>query len=92
VVTNRVARNKVQLLHSEKAGQTGLAGACLLDTAMAGVSRVYGGNALNLGFTEHDSRAAVEAQPRDFPQGTGRCEWDAKKLAADFAAADFILT
>ncbi|MBS1852129.1 MAG: peptidoglycan editing factor PgeF [Acidobacteria bacterium] len=25
-----------------------------------GTSRVYGGNALNLGFTQHDSRAAVE--------------------------------
>ncbi|MGA9527682.1 MAG: peptidoglycan editing factor PgeF [Terriglobales bacterium] len=27
---------------------------------MGGTSRVYGGNALNLGFTRHDSRAAVE--------------------------------
>lgn len=29
-------------------------------TRAGGVSRVYGGNALNLGFTKHDSRAAVE--------------------------------
>ena len=29
-------------------------------TRLGGVSRVYGGNALNLGFTRHDSRAAVE--------------------------------
>lgn len=30
-------------------------------TRLGGVSRVYGGNALNLGFTKHDSRSAVEA-------------------------------
>ncbi len=29
-------------------------------TRQGGVSRVYGGNALNLGFTKHDSRQAVE--------------------------------
>jgi len=29
-------------------------------TRTGGVSSVYGGNALNLGFTKHDSRAAVE--------------------------------
>ena len=29
-------------------------------TRGGGVSRVYGGNALNLGFTKHDSKAAVE--------------------------------
>ena len=29
-------------------------------TRLGGVSRVYGGNALNLGFTKQDSRAAVE--------------------------------
>lgn len=29
-------------------------------TRKGGVSRVYGGNALNLGFTKHDSREAVE--------------------------------
>lgn len=29
-------------------------------TRVGGVSHVYGGNALNLGFTKHDSRAAVE--------------------------------
>jgi YfiH family protein len=29
-------------------------------TRLGGASRVYGGDALNLGFTKHDSRAAVE--------------------------------
>ena len=29
-------------------------------TRRGGISRVYGGNALNLGFTKHDTRAAVE--------------------------------
>ncbi|HEX8817965.1 MAG TPA: laccase domain-containing protein, partial [Terriglobales bacterium] len=29
-------------------------------TRTAGSSRVYGGNSLNLGFTQHDTRIAVE--------------------------------
>jgi polyphenol oxidase len=33
---------------------------------IAGSSRVYGGKALNLGFTAHDSRAAVERNRRAF--------------------------
>jgi polyphenol oxidase len=59
VVTNRVATNKLQLLRSKK-----LAGLAWLvhgfSTRHGGVSRGYGGSALNLGFTQHDSRAAVE--------------------------------
>jgi len=35
-------------------------------TRTGGVSRVYGGNALNLGFTQHDSRAAVVQNRRAF--------------------------
>ncbi len=59
MVTNRVAENKLQLLRSEKLGKL----VWLVhgfSTRLGGVSRVYGGNALNLGFTQHDSRAAVE--------------------------------
>ena len=37
-------------------------------TRVAGVSRVYGGNALNLGFTKHDTRAAVERNRELFLQ------------------------
>jgi polyphenol oxidase len=59
VVTNRVATNKLQLLRSKKLDRL----AWLVhgfSTRHGGVSRVYGGSALNLGFTQHDSRAAVE--------------------------------
>jgi hypothetical protein len=55
------ARNakKLTLIHSHK-----LAGLPWLvhgfSTRTGGSSRVYGGNALNLGFTSHDSRSAVE--------------------------------
>ena len=57
--SGRVVKNKLQLLRSEKLGKL----AWLLhafSTRHGGVSRVYGGNALNLGFTPPDSRAAVE--------------------------------
>jgi YfiH family protein len=59
VVSNRVPKNKLQVLHSEKLST--------LDwfvhgfsTRPGGISRVYGGNTLNLGFTKEDSRAVVE--------------------------------
>jgi polyphenol oxidase len=59
VVSHRVAKNKLQLLQSEK-----LSGLPWLvhgfSTRLGGVSRLYGGEALNLGFTQHDSRANVE--------------------------------
>jgi YfiH family protein len=78
VVTNRVAKNKVQLLHSEKLGKL----AWLVhgfSTRHGGVSRVYGGNALNLGFTEQDSRAAVERNRELFLKelgvANGRRSW-----------------
>jgi YfiH family protein len=59
VVSNRVAKNRLQLLHSEKLGKLPWL-VHAFSTRHGGVSRVYGGNALNLGFTPHDSRAAVE--------------------------------
>src|SRR5207302_4832581 len=69
-----------------KAGQTGLAGACLLDAAWRSVPR------LRREFAEswvHEAGYARgrRAQSRDFPQGTGPCEWT-QNLAAGFAAAD----
>jgi polyphenol oxidase len=59
VVTKSFAKNKIQLLHSEKLSQLPwlVHG---FSTRLGGVSRVYGGKALNLGFTQQDSRAAVE--------------------------------
>jgi YfiH family protein len=59
VVTNRVAENKLQLLRSEKLSKLPWL-VHAFSTRLGGVSRVYGGHALNLGFTQHDSRAAVE--------------------------------
>ncbi|MGB6629742.1 MAG: peptidoglycan editing factor PgeF [Terriglobales bacterium] len=58
-MTKSVARNKLQLLHSEKLDKLPwlLHG---FSTRLGGVSRAYGGNALNLGFTQHDSRTTVE--------------------------------
>jgi polyphenol oxidase len=59
VAAHRIATNKLQLLRSEKLGKLPWL-AQGFSTRLGGVSRVYGGNALNLGFTQHDSRAAVE--------------------------------
>jgi polyphenol oxidase len=48
-------------------------------TRHGGVSRVYGGNTLNLGFTQHDSRAAVERNRELFLKelgvANGRRSW-----------------
>jgi YfiH family protein len=59
VATPRKARNKLQILRSEKLGELPwlVHG---FSTRLGGGSRVYGGSALNLGFTKHDSRVAVE--------------------------------
>ncbi len=70
VVTNRVVKDKVQLLHSEKLGEPAWL-VHAFSMRHGGVSRVYGGNALNLGFTEHDSRAAVERNREIFLKEMG---------------------
>ena len=54
-----VAQNKLQPLYSEKLAKLPWL-VHAFSTRGGGVSRVYGGNALNLGFTSHDSRKAVE--------------------------------
>ena len=78
MVTNRVAKNKVQLLHSEKLGKLAWL-VHAFSTRHGGVSRGYGGNALNLGFTQHDSRAAVERNRELFLKelgvANGRRSW-----------------
>src|ERR1035437_10703845 len=80
VAAHRIATNKLQLLRSEKLGRL----AWLVhgfSTRLGGVSRVYGGHALNLGFTQHDSRAAVERNRELFLKElgaattTGRNHW-----------------
>ena len=78
VVTNRVAKNKLQLLRSEKLGKLAWL-VHAFSTRHGGVSRVYGGNALNLGFTKQDSRAAVERNRELFLKelgvANGRRSW-----------------
>jgi hypothetical protein len=77
-VTNRVAKNKVQLLHSEKLGKLAWL-VHAFSTRHGGVSRAYGGNSLNLGFTQQDSRAAVERNRELFLKelgvANGRRNW-----------------
>jgi YfiH family protein len=59
VVTGAIAVKKLQLLHSPQLEKLPWL-VHAFTTRHGGVSRVYGGRALNLGFTSHDSRAAVE--------------------------------
>src|SRR4029077_13784978 len=78
VVINRVRKHKVQLLHSEKLGKLALL-VHAFSTRHGGVSRAYGGNALNLGFTQQDSRAAIERNREIFLKelgvANGRTSW-----------------
>jgi YfiH family protein len=78
VVTNRAAKNKLQLLRSEKLGKL----VWLVhgfSTRLGGVSRAYGGKALNLGFTPEDSCAAVERNRelflKELGAANGRQSW-----------------
>ncbi|MGA7079679.1 MAG: peptidoglycan editing factor PgeF [Terriglobales bacterium] len=67
---NPVAKKNLQLLRSEKLGSLAWL-VHAFSTRQGGVSRVYGGNALNLGFTQHDSRAAVEQNRKLFLKQLG---------------------
>jgi len=70
VVTKRVAKNKLQLLRSEKLARLPWL-VHAFSTRPGGVSRVYGENALNLGFTQYDARAAVEQNRKIFLKQLG---------------------
>ena len=76
--TNRVAKNKLQLLRSEKLSKLAWL-VHAFSTRHGGVSCVYGENALNLGFTKHDSRAVVERNRelflRELGVANGRRSW-----------------
>src|SRR6202158_6611519 len=78
VVIKSVAKNKLQLLRSEKLNRLAWL-VHAFSTRLGGVSRGYGGNALNLGFTKHDSRAAVERNRELFLKelgvANGRRSW-----------------
>lgn len=78
MVTERVANNKLQLLRSGKLVKLPWL-IHAFSTRRGGVSRSYGGNALNLGFTQHDTRAAVERNRELFLKklgaGSSRSRW-----------------
>jgi len=59
VATEETARTKIRLLHFKKLQKLPWL-VHAFSTRTGGVSRVYGGYALNLGFTKHDSHAAVK--------------------------------
>jgi polyphenol oxidase len=59
VVARALSKSRLQVLHSANLSELPWL-VHAFSTRRGGVSRVYGGNALNLGFTKHDSRAAVE--------------------------------
>jgi YfiH family protein len=67
-----------QLLRSEKLSKLAWL-VHAFSTRHGGVSRAYGGSALNLGFTKHDSRAAVERNRELFLKelgvANGRRSW-----------------
>ncbi len=78
MVTKGSAENSLQLLHTEQLVKLPWL-VHAFSTRPGGVSRVYGGNALNLGFTKHDTRAAVERNRELFFKklgvGGGRKSW-----------------
>jgi len=80
-------KNKLQLLHSEKLAKLPWL-VHAFSTRQGGVSRVYGGKALNLGFTPHDSRAAVERN-RNSSSKSWALRADAELAAHLFAPDSF---
>ncbi|MFZ3263339.1 MAG: peptidoglycan editing factor PgeF [Terriglobales bacterium] len=73
VAAKAIAKTKVELLHSEKLARLPWL-VHAFSTRLGGVSRVYGGGALNLGFTAQDSRAAVEHNRELFLEKLGVLE------------------
>ncbi|MGB8014245.1 MAG: peptidoglycan editing factor PgeF [Terriglobales bacterium] len=69
-MTKSVAKNKLQLLHSAQLGKLPWL-VHAFSTRMGGVSRAYGGNALNLGFTQQDKRTSVERNRELFRKELG---------------------
>ena len=70
MATPALPKNKIQLLESENLHKVPWL-VHAFSTRLGGVSRPYGGNALNLGFTKHDSRAAVERNRQLFLERLG---------------------
>ena len=78
VAIKKTGKHKLQLLHSEKLRQLPWL-VHAFSTRHGGVSRLYGGNALNLGFTKQDSRTAVERNRglflKELGAANGRKNW-----------------
>ncbi|HWZ83289.1 MAG TPA: peptidoglycan editing factor PgeF [Terriglobales bacterium] len=70
MATQAPPKRKVQLRHSQKLSKLPWL-IHAFSTRHGGVSRVYGKNALNLGFTSHDTRAAVERNRKLFLSSLG---------------------
>ncbi len=79
MAAHRIATNQLQLLRSGKLARLPwlVHG---FSTRLGGVSRAYGGHALNLGFTQHDSRAAVERNRGLFLKELGAATTNRRKL------------
>lgn len=78
VAAKSTPKNKIEVLRSHKLAEIPWL-VHAFSTRRGGVSRVYGGNALNLGFTTHDSRVAVERNRALFLEklgvANGRKSW-----------------
>ena len=74
VVSKFRSRANLQFLHATKLAKLPWL-VHAFSTRRGGVSRVYGGEALNLGFTKHDARAAVEHNRMIFRQALGVSGW-----------------
>ncbi len=59
MVAKTISKTKIELLHSEELAQLPWL-VHAFSMRPGGVSRAYGGKALNLGYTTHDTRAAVD--------------------------------
>ncbi|HYK51258.1 MAG TPA: laccase domain-containing protein, partial [Terriglobales bacterium] len=73
--TKSAPKSKLQLLRSEKLARLPWR-VHAFSTRQGGASRGYGGRALNLGFTKHDSRAAVERNRKLFLKKLGGADKD----------------
>ena len=78
MVTKRIQKNNLELLRSGRLGKLPWL-VHAFSTRLGGVSRAYGGHALNLGFTQQDSRVAVERNRKLFLKelgvANGRKNW-----------------
>src|SRR5262249_54730371 len=73
------AKDKVQILGAESLSRIPWL-IHAFSTRQGGYSKTYGGNALNLGYTKHDSLTAVEGNPAAFLPSVGAVGAERKTL------------